>query len=302
MARPVTIGLLNVLYKTETLEARRCELLRLVNEAGQAGCQIVLLPEFADHHRTKESLASHAQGKAAHRQVVGMKLDSSWLHELSALARKYGMVVIPDVLLNEDGRWFNSAVVYGPGGEILGQYRKTHIAPGENDLFEAGQVLAPIATPFGKIGLFICYDINFPEVTRCYELQEADLLLWTTMRQAENEEGLYRAVLPALAITHGLPLGVATYVSETQHNERNPMSSILYNCFGQTVAGGLLRAGVVRGTVDLDEHPLERRSWDTPEWVNSPSYLRRQRRPELYKSLHTPLSDDERNMDNEKAR
>jgi predicted amidohydrolase len=301
MSRPITIGLINVSMEVMPVAQRRTELLKMVGDAGQSGCQIVMLPEFADHHCTKESHAAHAKGRDAVRQANSLRLDSPWMKEISALAQKHNMVVIPDVMLHEAdaGRYFNSAVVFGPKGEVLGQYRKTHAAPGECDYFDAGDAIEPITTPFGRLGLLICYDINFPELTRVYEMKGAELLLWTTMRQGENEEGLYRAVLPGRALTHKLPLGVSTYVSEGQLLMRNPMSSILYNCFGQVLAGGVSAPGVVRGVADLDEHPLERRTWSNPEWLNSGSYLRRQRRPDLYGVLTRPLSADERDLRNE---
>jgi predicted amidohydrolase len=221
------------------------------------------------------------------------------MKELAALAKKYRTVVIPNVMLSHNSRYSNTCVVIGPEGNALGMYSKTHLAPGEENTLEAGKAIEVVTTPFGKIGLMICFDINFPELPRCYELLGAELLLWTTMRQAEHEEGLYRAVLPGYAITHGIPLGVSTYVSEMQQIDRNPMSSILYNIFGQVVAGNRTTPGVVRGTVDLDERPLDRRTWANPEWVCTASYLRRQRRPDLYGPMVKLLTPEERNRDNE---
>jgi hypothetical protein len=67
------------------------------------------------------------------------------------------------------------------------------------------------------------------------------------------------------------------------------------------VGGGAFTAGVVRATIDLDNRPLERRSWDNPEWLDSPGYLRRQRRPELYGAITRALSDAEKDPRNEKV-
>ena len=299
MARPVVIGLVNGPMDIVPVAQRRAELLGHIADAGAQGCQIVMLPEFADHHRCKESLAAHGKGVDEVHKVLGLKLDSPWMKEVSALAKKFKMVVIPNVMLQKDNHWLNSCVVYGPEGTVLGHYNKSHTAPGECDYFTPGNAIEPVETPFGRLGLLICYDINFIEASRCHELKGADILLWTTMRQAENEEGLYRAGLPARCILHGLPLGVSTYVTEGQFLSRNPMSSILYNSFGQVLAGGRSTPGVVRGVVDLDEQPLERRTWSNPEWLNSPSYLRRQRRPDLYNVLVKPLTEADRNLDNE---
>jgi predicted amidohydrolase len=297
--RLVTLGLINSPMEIVPIAQRREELLRYVAEAGAGGCQIVMMPEFADHHRCKESLTAHGKGIDEVRKVNSLTYESPWMKELSALAKKYKMVVIADVMLQQGSRWSNTAVVYGPEGTVLGGYSKSHVAPGEDNYFDPGNAIEPIETPFGRLGLLICYDINFIELTRCYEMKGADLLLWTTMRQGENEEGLYRAGLPARALIHGLPFGVSTYVGNDQHLSRNPMSSILYNCFGQVIAGGRITPGVLRGTVDISEHPLERRTWSNPEWLDSPSYLRRQRRPDLYGVLVKPLTDADRDTRNE---
>lgn len=299
MARPITLGMINVLLRNQPLAERRAMLLALVAEAGKSGCQIVLLPEFADHHVTPEAGEARKRGVAEYHRTVGLQVDSPWMQEIAALAREYRCVVIPDVLLLEGDRAYNSAVVFGPDGQSLGQYRKTHLAPGECETVAPGEAIEPVETPFGRIGLFICYDINFPEITRCHELRGADLLLWTSMRQVESEDALFRMILPARALEHGLPLGVATYVSARQKVIRRPMTGTIFNPFGQVIAGGLLTQGVVRGTVDLDERSLTRRRWGEPEWVDQSRYTGRRRRPDLYGPLVQPLSAEEADPDRE---
>lgn len=299
MARPVTLGLLNISIDLVSLVQRRRDILRMIDEAGRAGCQIVVVPEFADHHRTHESLKAHGKGIAQVRKACSVSWKHPFMKQCAALAKKHKMVVIPDVFLEENGRYYNSCEVIGTKGEKLGHYRKTHLAPGECDYFEEGDAIKPIETPFGKLGLLICYDVNFPELTRCHEVQGADILIWTTMRQGEHEDGQYRAILPARALEHGIPLAVATYVTPYQLIGRKPMSGICFNSLGQVVAGGQLQAGVVKATINLEDKPLDRRTWGKPDWVVRASYLRRRRRPDLYGPLVDLLSGDEANPDKE---
>lgn len=290
MSRPVSLGMVNLLLRQESLTQRRERLLSLIEAAGRGGCQIVLLPEFADHHCTQEVGQAAAGGPAEVRRVAGLTLESSWLRQVAALAARYGMVAIPDVLLIDGDHATNTALVYGPDGALLGQYAKTHLAPGERQTCAAGDAIETIATPFGRLGLLICWDIHFPELTRVHELQGADLLLWTTMRQAESEEILWRAVLPARCWDHSLPLGVSTYVTAHQVPLRRPMAATVFSAFGQVIAGGMCGEGVVQGTVDLDERPHDRRYWGRPDWVDAGSYYRRYRRPDLYAPLTAALA------------
>ncbi|MGH7145320.1 MAG: carbon-nitrogen hydrolase family protein [Planctomycetota bacterium] len=291
MARLVQVGLVNVSLASVPLKQRRQELIHFVETAGKQGSNIVLLPEWATHHRCKESLENYGKlPPAAWAKIVGMRPDDPFLKTMARLAKQFKMVVIPDPLLLGKKEATNTCLVYGPLGRILGSYTKTHLAPGECRTVARGESLRPIATPFGKLGLLICFDINFPELTRTYELQGAELLLWTTMRQGSNEDGLYRCRLPARCMEHNLPLGVATWVEEEQLLSRAPMASILYNQLGQPVAGGALTPGVVQGTVDLDAQPIDQREWGHPELVVAGSYVRRQRRPDLYGPLVKGLS------------
>jgi predicted amidohydrolase len=76
----------------------------------------------------------------------------------------------------DDGRLYNSAAVV-ERGELRAVYRKTHLWDREPSLFAAGSAPPPIVeTPFGRIGVLICYDLEFPEMPRSLALRGADLI------------------------------------------------------------------------------------------------------------------------------
>jgi predicted amidohydrolase len=71
---------------------------------------------------------------------------------------------------------YNAAIVLGPDGEMLGEYRKLHL-PGEERLaFRAGYRIPVFETTFGQIGVVLGWDLAFPEVARSLALDGADLL------------------------------------------------------------------------------------------------------------------------------
>ncbi|WP_027964604.1 carbon-nitrogen hydrolase family protein [Halalkalibacillus halophilus] len=81
---------------------------------------------------------------------------------------------------SEDGTLFNSTALISPRGKILTTYRKVHLYGTEKEVFTAGEEYKVIDTPLGRIGLMICYDLDFPEVARVLTLKGADLILVAT--------------------------------------------------------------------------------------------------------------------------
>lgn len=71
---------------------------------------------------------------------------------------------------------FNAAIVIGPDGEFLGEYRKLHL-PGEERLaFRPGYRIPVFETSFGQIGVLLGWDLAFPEAARSLALDGAELL------------------------------------------------------------------------------------------------------------------------------
>jgi predicted amidohydrolase len=99
------------------------------------------------------------------------------------LARRTGRYIIfgmPELSEKTKATVFNTAVFVGPEGYI-GKYRKmylpTHSVFEEKRYFRPGYQTAAFDTPIGKIGLCICYDLFFPEVTRLTRLKGAQLIV-----------------------------------------------------------------------------------------------------------------------------
>ncbi len=107
----------------------------------------------------------------------------------------------------------NSAVLIGPDGALLLNYRKTHLF-GDLDrtMFKAVGEAFPLATLGGaKIGLLICYDIEFPEPARCLALAGADIILIPTAQMPPYEQ-VARHVIPARAYEN------QTYIAYANHS------------------------------------------------------------------------------------
>ncbi len=77
-----------------------------------------------------------------------------------------------------DGQLFISAAIIDQNGELLGVLRKSLLWGRESDIFKMGEIRYPIIeTKFAKIGVLICYEMEFPEPSRLLALEGAELIL-----------------------------------------------------------------------------------------------------------------------------
>ncbi|MGE3109389.1 MAG: nitrilase-related carbon-nitrogen hydrolase [Phycisphaerales bacterium] len=121
-------------------------------------------------------------------------------------ARALGMVLIVPIMEEAmTGVYYNTAAVISHTGEFLGRYRKHHLPhclPGfwEKFYFTPGDGGYPVFdTPFGKIGVYICYDRHFPEGARELGLAGAEIVFNPSATVAGLSEYLWKLEQPAHA-------------------------------------------------------------------------------------------------------
>ena len=121
---------------------------------------------------------------------------------ITKLAKKYNLYIATGIVEKSGKSLFNSAIIIGPEGYI-GHYRKQFLpnfGPFEEKMFfDKGKQTPVFNTPFGKIGIQICYDIFFPETSMGLALNGADLIL-NLAASPTTSRPLFHRVLPARAI------------------------------------------------------------------------------------------------------
>ena len=104
-------------------------------------------------------------------------------HDIMEAAKELGVhVVWPSYRrAGERGFVYNSAILIGPNGEIIGIYDKTHPAPWERrdkgGWAEVGNRADVFETTLGNIGMIICYDGDFPELSRLLAVKGAEIIV-----------------------------------------------------------------------------------------------------------------------------
>ena len=113
--------------------------------------------------------------------------------------------------------FYNAAVVIGPDGELVGEYRKLHLKGEEKLSFRPGYRFSVFDTAFGVLGVMIGWDIAFPEAARSLVLLGAEILCVPAYETPYQEE--WRAFTLARAVENGSYLLAANRVGEEPSRE-----------------------------------------------------------------------------------
>ncbi|MGQ9467154.1 MAG: nitrilase-related carbon-nitrogen hydrolase [Anaerolineae bacterium] len=140
----------------------------LAAQAREAGADLLLLPELWLHGYDLERAAEWAS-----------PLGEGGFAEMAALAWEFSLYLCGSLLERHEGGVSNTAVLYAPDGSLLGAYRKVHLFRLMNELhyLVPGDRAVLCSTPWGPVGLVICYDLRFPELARTLALAGAQLIL-----------------------------------------------------------------------------------------------------------------------------
>jgi predicted amidohydrolase len=143
-----------------------------LDEAAAAGCSLLVLPECSSSGYVFDS----AEEALVHAQEV----PGPFTEALAGACAQHDLVCVAGMLEREGDLLRNTAVVVGPEG-LLGRYRKSHLPYlGVDRFVTPGDELEVVDTPVGRIGLEICYDLRFPELTRALALAGAEILVLPT--------------------------------------------------------------------------------------------------------------------------
>lgn len=171
------------------------EILKIVDAEGAKGTDIIVLPETWRGDQLLETI------------------DGESITELSKLAKKHNTYIISPIERKVGIHHYNTAVLLDRQGKISGMYDKVYPYWGEFDLkppVEPGLTGAPVfETDFGKIGIAICFDANFPEVWQELKNNGAEIVFWPSAYSA----GLQ---LQAYALLHHYYIVTSTYTKDCQ--------------------------------------------------------------------------------------
>lgn len=163
---------------------------RFVVDAKTAGSRVLLLPEFLGmgllwtHAQAAE--IDNAKVSDFYREVFSPMLPE-FLILMSGLAQKYDIYLVGATFWHEEeGKGLNSAFVFRPDGTHLRQ-DKIHLTRGERAIKSSGgETLSSFEIDGVKCGLFVCYDVQYPELTQVLVAEGIEVLFVPTLTETRG--------------------------------------------------------------------------------------------------------------------
>lgn len=186
----VKLALLQIMVGTDKADnLRGAE--AAVRDAAAEGARLVCLPECFNSPYGAQHFPEYAEEVPAAATQCAAAAHPS-MHLLTSLAAELGIYLVGGSIPERDaatGKLYNTCVAFGPDGSMLAKHRKVHLfdidVPGKIRFFESETLSSPMPTelplfdtPWGRVGLGICYDIRFPELATLMRNGGAHLLVY----------------------------------------------------------------------------------------------------------------------------
>jgi predicted amidohydrolase len=268
----ITVACCQVALRIGHVQENRARLSEAILAAANAGANVVVLPELANCGYLFES--------ADELRRLAEPVDGPTVRAWESLATQRQLVIVGGLAeLGEDGQVYNTAVLVDDTG-LRGSYRKTHLWNGEKTCgFVPGAVAPPVVgTRFGRIGMVVCYDLEFPELVRLVALDGAELLCgpvnWPLFPRPAGERPNEIVRVQANAAVNRLFVAVADRTG-TERGQEWLGGSVVVDADGYPVtAPHLGEEAIVTATIDLAKARDKK--------LSELNDVHADRRPELY--------------------
>jgi predicted amidohydrolase len=224
----------------------------MTREAARNGAQFVLTPEYA--------LMMDGSGRTMRERALDPD-GGAPLAELQSLAKEAGVWLLVGSLTLKTGgeRIANRSYLLDVSGRVVATYDKIHMfdcvlpdgkAIRESSAYRPGEHAVVADTPWGKLGLTVCYDLRFPQLYRALARAGAWYLSIPSSFQRVTGKAHWHTLLKARAIENACYVFAPAMCGEHPGNRTTYGHSLVVDPWGDVLADGGDAPGIIYAQVD----------------------------------------------------
>lgn len=253
-------------------EESKAKAKKMIQEAAANGAQVVVLPEMWNTPYSNDYFREYAEPQ-----------DGPTVRFLSDLAKENDIYLIGGSIseLDQD-KVYNTSYSFNRKGELIGKHRKVHLfdidVDGgirfmESDTLTAGEDTTVIETEYCKIGVAICYDVRFPELSRNMALEGAKVIVLPAAFNMTTGPAHWDLTMRARALDNQVYFAACSPARDMEGVYQAYGNSCIATPWGEFLTHADEAESIVYGDIDLDHVEAVRRQLP----------LLQHRRKELYR-------------------
>jgi len=225
-----------------------------LKKAADEGCLIAVLPEMFVCPYDTSCFKDYAEPSAS-----GKVFDF-----LSNTAAELEMIIVGGSFpeLSPDGSLYNTCLIFDSNGHLIGRHRKMHLFDiniknglnfKESDILTAGNEITVVETSVIKIGVGICYDLRFSELSRAMVLKGAECLIFPSAFNHITGPAHWELLLRARSVDNQLfTAGVSCALNESASYKAYG-HSMLCDPWGNITTKASYEEELIIGSIDLEQ-------------------------------------------------
>jgi len=225
---------------------------RLIRRASGKSARLVALPELFNWRGSKKEIAK-----------ISEPLSGFTFRKMADLASSLNIFLLCGSILEinpRSKRPFNTSFLVSPQGKLIRKYRKIHLfklqVPGktvinEQSLYSPGKVAKSASTPFGTVGLTICYDLRFPELYRSLTYQGAEIIFVPSAFTIDTGKAHWETLIRARAIENQVYIIAPNQCGMGPSATQNYGHSIIADPWGTVIASCKNEEKIIYAELDL---------------------------------------------------
>jgi len=242
-----------VQFKASTIKEQNLKkILDYIKKASKKGAQLCAFPEFMMFYtkssQTPKELASLSE-----------TINGNFVKTISKAAKKHSIQIIGTFYekSNKKNRVYDTSFLINKSGKVVSKYRKIHLYDAlgfkeSKKMVSGSKIVKPSRTALGKIGMLICYDLRFPEMSRSLALSGSEILVapsaWV---KGKNKEDHWITINKTRAIENGCYV-----VSPDQVGNIYCGRSVVVDPFGKILLDMKKRQGI--GVVNISSEKIKK--------------------------------------------